>query len=81
MMWAGLQQPGKILGRHGFAEQIALALLAVPGLEELQLFDGLHALGNDIEVQALAQADNGTDQLHVLGVLAQATNKRLVDFY
>ncbi|MNY43724.1 hypothetical protein D3C86_1787030 [compost metagenome] len=50
------------------------------GLEKRQLLLGLDAFGDDIQIEAPAQADDRADQGGIVGVIAQATNERLIDF-
>ena len=49
-------------------------------LQESELFDGFHALGNQVQAQVAAHRDNRPDDLGVIAVLGAVTNKRLIDF-
>src|SRR3546814_13867005 len=69
---------GKGLWFHGLAEVIPLGFLALVNLEELQLLKGFHTFGNDVQVQALAQADDGAHQFCVIAVDAQVADERLI---
>src|SRR5450830_952458 len=75
----GLHQLSEVIGSHGFAEQETLTLLTAVGFEKFQLLKRLDAFGNDVQVQALAQADDGADQLRILAVFAQAAHEGLID--
>ncbi len=54
---------------QGMAEQIALSLLAVQGLQKLALSLGFDPLGGDRHVQAVCQVDDGTAQLPAVFVI------------
>ena len=53
---AALEQLGELLGRHRPAEVVALRLVALLRLQERQLLDGLHALGDHPQLQAARHA-------------------------
>lgn len=67
------------VGCHGGAVQVALISMAILKLEKGQLLGGLHAFGNQFELQAAGHGDDGADNLGVVAVLGTVTDKRLVD--
>src|SRR6476619_3503623 len=61
------------------AEAIALALAAARQPKHVRLLLGLDALGDQAERQAVAHADDCTDDRHGLHIERQAADEGLVD--
>jgi hypothetical protein len=55
----GSQQASEFGGRHGFAKQVSLALVASSIAEESPLGFGFHAFRHDTEAQAVRERDDG----------------------
>jgi hypothetical protein len=67
------------LERLRASEQVALQFVAAAFAQPVQLFFGLHAFGDDAQVQVVAQPDDrGTDR-RVVGVVAQVLDEGPVD--
>src|SRR3990167_4106005 len=55
-----LQQPGRqLVGRHGARVVVALGLMAMIEIQEAGQLGGLHALGDDLQLEAARHADDG----------------------
>ena len=66
-------------GVDGAGEEIALAQMAAERAEEVELFGGLDAFGDDLEIEILAEHQDRLDDGAALVVLAQDIYERAVD--
>src|ERR1700735_911409 len=64
---------------HGIAEQASLRVVAAMGAQEFKLLGFLNALGNDLEVKALAHVDDGPHDGGVVGVHRDIAHEGLVN--
>src|SRR5438105_2026422 len=67
---SALENPRALLRQYRPGEIEALHLVAVVRPQELQLRLGLHALGDDPEIQAVAERDDRLGENAVLGAAA-----------
>ena len=75
-----LQQPGRqLVGRHGARVVVALGLMAVIEIQEAGQFGGLHALGDDLQLEAARHADDGAHDGGIIRVADDVAHERLVD--
>ena len=70
----------ELCGGQGAAEQVALPELTAQTGKEASLRFGLDTLGNDLQAQRTTHRDDRLDQCHILGIIRNASDKRLVDF-
>src|SRR5690606_22723254 len=70
----------EIGGREGPGEEVALRVPAAELHELLDLLLGLDALGDDVEVEALRDGDDGLDDLVALPV-RQPGHERAIDLH
>lgn len=71
---------GEDVGGEGQADDVALHLFAALVGEEGLLGRGFHAFGDDGELHAVAQGDDGAHDGGIVGVVGQAADEGLVDF-
>src|SRR3990167_9249266 len=65
---------------QGFGEQITLAIMATQAGENLGLAFLLDALGNQLQLQALAELDDGLHDAPTAGALLHLADEADVDF-
>ena len=58
-----LQELHELVRRHGFGEEISLAVVAAEAADDLQLLLGLDTLGERIHPKILGERDDGLDDL------------------
>lgn len=71
---------GKKLRREGQADDVALHLFTPLACEECLLRRSLHAFGDDGELHAVAEGDDGAHDGCIVRVVGQAAHEGLVDF-
>ena len=76
-----VQELHKICPWHGARVVVTLNFITVLLAQEFQLSFRLHPFRHHADLQAVSQADNGTDDMLGVGRLPQFLNERLVDFY
>ena len=76
-----VQELHKICPWHGAGVVVTLNFITVLLSQELQLSFRLHPFSHHADLQAVSQADNGTNDMLRVGRLPQFLNERLVDFY
>ncbi|MCY1409390.1 hypothetical protein D9M71_247390 [compost metagenome] len=74
-----LQQPGKGGGGRWPGEEVALAEVAVQGLEYRQVTFGLDALGDGLDAQVAGQAEDGLHYLQAFRALVELGHEGAVD--
>src|SRR3990167_224043 len=75
-----LQQPGRqLVGRHGARVVVALGLMAMIEIQEAGQLGGLHALGDDLQLEAARHADDGAHDGGIIRVADDVAHERLVD--
>ena len=74
------QQFEVIIGSHRLAEQQTLYVIAIERLEKTQLILGLHALRDNVHLQASAHVDDRADDCRIVRIRGDVTHERLVDF-
>lgn len=62
MLPLGSQQAGEALGRHRFAEQVALAKIATCRLHGAQLLYGFDTLGDRNQSEIVGEPDHTADE-------------------
>src|SRR4051794_41729764 len=75
----GGEQRLELVRAHRRGEQVALRAMAAEALEGLQLLDGLDALGDRAEAEAVGDVDDRTDDRRVVLLGAEAVDERAVD--
>src|SRR6185312_6129935 len=76
---ARLEQVGELLSGERLAEQVTLDAVTTVGTEELALARGLHALGDDHDLQVAGHADDGGDDGSIVHVEVDVAHEGLVD--
>src|SRR5262245_13235553 len=71
--------PGALLGRGRDREAVALDLVAAVRREQLELLLRLDALGHDLELEAVGEADDRERDHRVLRVGGDVAHERVVD--
>src|SRR5689334_13081119 len=66
------------LGADRRADQVALHLVALQPAQPPQLALGLHALGDDVEAEAVAEIDDRLDDHVVVGAVLEVLDEALV---
>src|SRR5260221_2554900 len=74
-----LQHPLALLGCRRYREVIALDLVAAVRGEQLQLLLRFHALGHDLELEAVRETDDRERDHRVLRVGVDVANEGVVD--
>jgi len=74
------EDTGKFILRHGFAEQVALDLVASLALKYLVLLLRFHTFSDHLHLEAAPQGKNRLDQRHIVGIAVQVSNKGSIDF-
>src|SRR5260221_832862 len=72
LSFGAFQELRELLRRHRLAVEEALHLVATVALEKMQLRIGLDALGDHLQVQRMAEGDDGRGEDTVLGLRAAA---------
>jgi len=67
------------MGRHRFARQVALHIVAAARFHEMHLFFRFHAFGHHRQVQVLGQVENGVADGRVLARFGQVLDEGAVD--
>ena len=70
----------ELLACDRLAEQIALDLVARMCAQEFFLSLGLHALGNNVQVQCFAKRNDRLGDSPIVGIVIDVPNKRSIDF-
>ena len=78
--YAAFQKLRELLGDHGTAKKVTLALAATFFLEKVQLFLGLHAFGDHAVLQTLSYADERAQDGGIVRVGRNVVYKAAVDF-
>src|SRR5438552_4974843 len=76
---AGVEQGGDVGRREGLGKEEALGMLAAQAPELDDLVGGLDTLGHGLQVQAVAQADDGGREGGVLRAVGDTVDEGLVD--
>src|SRR5512134_3053182 len=74
------QEPAEAIRAYWTAEKKALNDVAAVLLQEGELLGAFHALGHDLELQAVRHSDNGLGDGGVLGIARQVLDEGPVDF-
>jgi hypothetical protein len=78
--YAAFQKPGELLGNYGAAEKVSLAFAATFFLKKVELFLGLHALGDYAVLQTLSDVNQRAQNHGVVGVRGNVIYEAAVDF-
>jgi len=78
--YAAFQKLRELLGNYRAAEKVSLALAAAFSLEKMQLFLGLHALGDDAVLQALSDVDERAQNGGIIRVRGNVIDEAAVHF-
>src|SRR3990167_3330442 len=73
------QETRQLPQRQGFADQVALHLIAAELAQQRQLLGVFHALADHLQIEVVRQVDHRPHQLAIFRALAHAADKALVD--
>ena len=75
----GCKDVVELAGGFGPAEEPALAEVAAEGDHDVCLFEGFNAFGDDVEAQAVAEVDDGGDDLVAVGPVGHGGDEAAID--
>src|SRR3984885_7414389 len=78
--YAAFQKLGELFSNYGAAKKVSLALAASFFLQKVELFLGLHALGDYAMLQALSDVDQGAENHGIVGTGGNVVDEATVDF-